>query len=607
MTELKKKEKRKKSRYMMTWVKIFFLIAGLLCMIKVITLEPSNQEKTLYLSTKTNGELSENGGVGVELLMNGEKVSITDYIESKNGIWEENSTGTEIVSRANSGQLELKLPWNAEIWLYMNSQNWLGTVSLDSESQDDQITFETNWERESWAVTNDYRIRKVFVSCAAFFLITSLWLFIYPKTSDQGKSNKIYWLFYICILARIFYFVNLSTYSIFNDSAGYMEYQFNSLRQPLYPYIIQMARYIFGEQRYLAGIVLWQMIIGIASAVLLYKALKLWLNDAIAFVTATFYGSVPILVEFEFCILTDSFSITFLVVWISLLLFYLKKPRYYLTILISIASFILVMIRPSNIILGIILLPFWGIRIFANKSTRKIEVCGLCSFAGYVILVLGYSWLVYIKTGYMGVSSAGMLNVLITLIMHNLWHADMSSEVELMINAYAKNGDGVWEIYQKVVGHLLLGGYEVPENDAYKQIQYYINDCIQRNLGGYIEYNYNYFMDTLSKQWAFIYPNGNMEFFQGVCLITWPLRFISVFLIFIIQFIYDMCIWIMKKKIRWITLGLSASGLGFFVGGVLGAPIEAERHSISIIPICIILIAFGVQGLIAKRDVADNN
>lgn len=603
MTELG--NKRKTSKCVITITKFLFLVIGLLFLSKAILLKPSTEEKKVYLNVSTNGELNEDSGVVIGIVVNGEQSPINPYIETKNGMWEELNGGGQILSR-NSGELELKLPWNAEIWFNMDNQNSQGTVFLSSESQNDQVVFETSWERQSLPVVNDYRMRKVFASCAAFFLITALLLFIYPKIAADRKNHKIYWIFYICIVLRIFYFINLSTYSIFNDSSGYMEYQFNSLRQPLYPYIIQMVRYIFGEQRYLTGIVLWQMASGIASVLLLYKALKLWIDDIIAFVAAVFYGSLPILVEFEFCILTDSFSITFLVVWISLLLFYLKKPRYYLTILISVFSFILVMIRPSNIILGMILLPFWGIRIFTNRSTRKIEICGLCSLAGYAVLVFGYSWLVYIKTGYMGISSAGMLNVLITLIMHDLWHADMSSEVEQMINFYAKNGDGVWEIYQKITANLLLGGYEVPKNNAYKQIQYYINDCIQRNLGGYIDYNYNYFMNTLVGQWAFVYPNGNMEFFQKICLMTWPLRFIFVFLTFIIQFIYDMYIWISKKKIRWITLGLSVSGLGFFIGGVLGAPIEAERHSISIIPICIILIAFGVQGLIAQRDVADN-
>lgn len=481
--------------------------------------------------------------------------------------------------------VQIKVPGNAKVELDFTKHAWSGKVLIEDKNGSKVVDLYSadSSEFQQQINTDYYKIKAIALLSCLLWIFTFLYA-IRTKLNYLVSRLKYSLGLMVAILVgfRILYWLMYSqNYSLFNDSDGYIKFVFDGLRTPLYSLTLSVFR-MLSPDSYLLYTVLFQSVLGILSVLVLYAALKKILNHQLAYCFCTFYGILPVLVNYESCILTESLSLSLLIIVISLLILYLDEERLWKALCIDAIAFLLAMIRPSHLIVGIVLVPFWLIRSFDKKKNKAANRAGLSGIALYGLLLLVYSYYSYIKIGVMGISNAGELNVLITLIMSGLYHCSGYDKMVAVIDASLLKSGDAWVAYQNVLKYV---------NGNYPLLKEYLDACVKQNLSGYISYNINYFLQVMGRQIAELYA-----YFKGPLLpilnqLFFPFPFVLLLLAMAMEFLNSLIVWIKDRKILWMKLGLSSMGLAYLVSGILGAPIEAPRHSIYAIPIFIIMLS----------------
>ena len=409
----------------------------------------------------------------------------------------------------------------------------------------------------------------------------------------------------IPIIFRLYYFETLNLVNKFNDTEGYLNSEINILRTPGYPLYIKILRE-FLKEKYLYGVVIGQTIIALVSIWCIYKFfINVLCKKELAVIGTLVYGCLPTLVNYEVCILTDSFSVSFLIIFLYFLSEYLINENLKNIIMINLICFFLIMIRPSNLFLLIILFLFWFIRIFTEKKKIYNTVGLMCSTI-IVICLFIYQYLVYVKCGLFSISYVGQLNQIITIIMNNWYiHPDYTE-----FSSYIQNLKEVQKLDDWTILNMFSEKF-LYLNHNYEQVSNYIKDCIFYNYMEYKVYLKNIWINIANESINSIYATSKNIFsqflFNSMNNLVFPFSFLQIFFLYLLSLIINIKYWICQKEIRWVNLGLSSFGLAYLIIGIFGAPIEMERHSICAVPIAIMTCTLFFQRILEYVEKNLNN
>ena len=211
------------------------------------------------------------------------------------------------------------------------------------------------------------------------------------------------------IIRLVYYSVLLNTQSY--DTAGYLNYHANilkgeteALRTPVYPYFIKLIG-LFGQQNLIDHIVTAQIVISFLSIILFYKIVQaFYKNRRVIFAASLLYGTMLPVINFDKLVLTESFAVIFGLLFIYMMVNYLQKPAHIKAWVITLFTFIAVMLRPSFIYLPVLITLFWLLRLMISKRDRKICLSGLAASVVVVLLIAGYSNLNEKNNGFNGIS-----------------------------------------------------------------------------------------------------------------------------------------------------------------------------------------------------------
>ena len=217
------------------------------------------------------------------------------------------------------------------------------------------------------------------------------------------------------IIRLIYYSVLLNTQSY--DTAGYLNYHANilrgeteSLRTPVYPYFIKLVG-LFGQQNLIDHIVAVQIVISFLSIILFYKVVQaFYKNRSVIFAASILYGAMLPVINFDKLVLTESFAVIFSLLFIYMMVNYLEKPAHIKAWVMTLFTFIAVMLRPSFIYLPVLITGFWVLRLIISKRDRKICVSGLAASVVVILLIAGYSRLNETNNGFNGISTVSNHN-----------------------------------------------------------------------------------------------------------------------------------------------------------------------------------------------------
>jgi hypothetical protein len=201
----------------------------------------------------------------------------------------------------------------------------------------------------------------------------------------------------ISILYRLFYFdfgIHGITYN--SDSVSYFATVdifkgiIDLYRTPVYPCIIHFFRNL-SEGYFLRNLVVFQHTILVLSIIPFYFVAKHIIQNRIVVIFITiFYGCWNYIIDQSININPEVLCVVGSILLLAIYVKYINNPSRHIAILISIFSFILIMLKPTYlIVLGIIII-FFVIRLIYHKEEKKIILLGLIGWMIAIAGVLGY-------------------------------------------------------------------------------------------------------------------------------------------------------------------------------------------------------------------------
>jgi len=458
---------------------------------------------------------------------------------------------------------------------------------------------------------------KILRIVASFGIAGSLFLIFLICHSSQNKNKLEQFVvkfgkhpmsvtLSFAVLFRVWYLSHFNSFVIYYDSKTYTRYNANIFlgetdvfRTPGYPYFLKLVHIITGNPNcdiaFYESLSLIQSFLSIVSIVILYLAgRKLFSNKYILSFCCLVYGIAPSVFTWDIIALTESFSLFCTVVLIYLVFSYLAKPSVFLAAFLGLYSFGMIMIRPSFIYLTAVFAVFFVSRFIFIRKERKKAVAGLLSVVLCIGMVFGYQGLNYKNHDYFAISSVSTTVNKLYVVMSHDWvdnkdYPVLSQHIGKQMEIY-EAGNWIPDIIEML-----------PYDFSYKEIDAYVNSCIEKHKADYNEYVANKFYylgaEDIAEQYTPI-PQGNDTFEKlspVVVKCTFPFTFADCYIIVIISIIWSVIVLCKKKRICWHVLGLSAIIFSHIFVSILGAMAEFERLSTMIIPAVLMLVFYFVD------------
>ncbi len=394
---------------------------------------------------------------------------------------------------------------------------------------------------------------------------------------NRVLSDDLFWLFLVCFSLRLLFYSNYSnTDGWFPDTKSYLNHnsnillgQIDVLRTPGYPYLIDFIR-LFGTEHLLYNIKLAQCIISFLTIIIFYRILTFILkNRRVVFFTTIVFSITPSISNLDVCVLTESLSLNAVVIFLYLIISYLKEPKYYKTAIIALYVFFLIMLRPSFIYLIILMLIFWILRALLYKSEWKLNLLGITTSIVSIFLIGGYSQLNYINNDFNGITAVSVRNQIQNIITYNIYENGNDPEITEAI----KNGSDF--------------------TYSYTRMSEFVQNCILNNPSIYIRKTLMKIID-LSQATTVImlakFKNGLLGI-PNLISNLFSISFLNLYFIILLDFVYIIVRWIKTKQISWLKLVLWLFIAGQFATIIFGSFTEYQRLFVPVLP-CIIIILF---------------
>lgn len=203
-----------------------------------------------------------------------------------------------------------------------------------------------------------------------------------PNIWDFFRKN---WLWCVVILVTVFsricWYGTFNPYMLFPDSNGYMEFDTLAMikgewvngRAPLYGVFLDFLEFIF-PAHFLTVASAVQVITSAISIFILAKLLiRIGIGTPWCQFCVLFYGVTPAVWGWDTCILTESFSLSGVIVFFYFTVKYIQDHRFLDGVLSNFIALILLFLRPQFLIYLALLLVFYVLKLFFpyNKAERR--------------------------------------------------------------------------------------------------------------------------------------------------------------------------------------------------------------------------------------------
>jgi hypothetical protein len=207
-------------------------------------------------------------------------------------------------------------------------------------------------------------------------------------------------------------------------------------RTPVYPVFLALCRSIAGEEYSFRLVAVIQYIFTLISVYYYYHICRfLFRSTLLVFFSCVAYIFIVLLKEDcnASYILTEPLSVFATVFFFYGLISYVKNPVYYKAILLGLGLLVIIMLRPAFSIFLPILLLFWLGQIVFFRISWKKSVAGLLATCLSVLLILGYSHLVWQKSGVFSITHISTFNLFCCVVQSRLYEQSDNREMYEMI------------------------------------------------------------------------------------------------------------------------------------------------------------------------------
>lgn len=590
-------------------------------------------DNTITITTLESKDSSSQGFetwlLGIEV--DGKSIDLQS-IDSQQGFNYRQESGVLIANALEEvGSLSLKVQGGNSVNIHLGKHSYSGMVQIRSDSKIeiinlyDEVGSDILYHiepivRKSSAIYNSIML----LICLVILCYINMWIltFVYLKFLKQKskvriKNNNyhmksilniyvskslafvyenkgIILVFISILLVRLIYLITNQIAYLYPDSWGYMEYDFNKLfsldfsngRTPIYPMILRIFKIVFGESNYLNFVCYFQMIVSFIATVYFYKTLKLISNKKWLILSITFFfGASNAFSGYDFVILTESLALSGTIFLIYHLFRYLKTNSIKNGVHAIFISLILTFLRPSFLLLVIILLAFW---IVQQLITKKKEIFKLIFFSliscGVIFL---YSYFFFNSMGIFTISDP-MPRQLLVIAIDRGYHLD-SADTEYVnyVESCIKENEDPWYTVNKALPYFGL-----------KRTQDYAKECIKNNFSVYIRdlvyisginANYDFVSYNIPKE------NISKEILtlRNLCIglfdVLKPIHGLVLALYFIVITLKGL---FKDKKMFWLPCGFGVFILLIFISSMIATCGEYIRTMIHVYPFIYIGIAY---------------
>lgn len=418
----------------------------------------------------------------------------------------------------------------------------------------------------------------------------------------QLKLPKLKNIWFILVVLALHLLV-VSCYeesAFMGDTPSYLNYpqnilrgEINPSRTPIYPYFIKLSTLLIGDP--IHGTIVFQTILSLATIVVFYLiSLRLFKSPVTARVTTLFFSCNPSLASWDKCILTESLSITLIVLMLWQVILLVDQPGIKRMIMITFLVLLSIFTRPSFVLLIPVFIVFWFILFGLKKLDQRLLVIGLFSQLFIGICILLYSFGNSQQNGYFSLSNIPIGNVVRILAENNLHQHGNDQEITNILESYL-NGEPT----EKTV-------YDLPNNRVYQ----FVKTAILNQPGKFSLICFKKFFilnsSTISVHFAQQKSHAAGYLIPRLFLALTSLPFYIIHLALVIGLIW----FIRQFKTQSINTFFSFVSLFVFQQLVmiyLAAPSEYFRLFVPAIPAALLMCGFLVERYILPKNFIEEN
>ena len=408
-------------------------------------------------------------------------------------------------------------------------------------------------------------------------------------TSKKEFRTNIFALmiFVLVLIVQLLFYSKLVSAQMTNDSYNYVSLTINSLltegvdklRVPLYPIIIDICRQLTTNYKILICIL--QIILFYISSIFMYLIMKkINKNKIFNLLIVLIYSCAPYVLVYNQAILTESFSLSLITIWIYQTLKVLETNSNKRFLAISIEAFILIMLKPVFLYLLVILIAYPIIlKIKKMEFKRKILIAFIP-----IVLTLMYALAFYNKYEIFTISATSINQKFIISIQRKYYEYDPNNEISKIIIDNKERNE--WEILSEVYAsnyslkqineynHLVFknNANKVPHDTL--DLMYKISD--QKYLGDYytIKDKYNYDQEN------YVYKSK----FVGIMFSIYDLKIMNIYVLIVIALFINIVKLIKTKRLPIIDLLLLGMIAMPLIIAILSTNAEYPRTSCLLLP-----------------------
>jgi hypothetical protein len=422
-------------------------------------------------------------------------------------------------------------------------------------------------------------------------------------------SAELFWVFVISAIVRAIYYSTLfATRQV--DTASYINYHANiltgqteALRTPVYPYFIKLIA-LFGTGNLINNVATAQIIISYLSIILFYKTARLILKKRWMVIAASLLNGVMLpVINFDKVIITESLSVSYIVLFMYLLAGYLHTPKISKAVILTLSVFIAIMLRPSFIYLVPLIASFWLFRLIMIRAERKVCLAGFGALVMAIILLVGYSYLNQRNFGFNGISVVTNNNQMTVMIRTGLCENGNDPQIS---NAIKNN---FRQLHKKVVPKDSL--INIMEKFDHERVHKFLLNCMVNQKGAYAAHIFGV---TVSLQNENIFTNYATHKSTILAHKVDAIEYSVFHINFIFLYVFlSLCLvllavkWLKTKLVPWLNLFLWLIAIAQIAVAIIGGYDEYQRLIVAAIPALAILLFFCMDELciVLKRSTPD--
>ncbi|MBP5655256.1 MAG: glycosyltransferase family 39 protein [Clostridiales bacterium] len=367
------------------------------------------------------------------------------------------------------------------------------------------------------------------------------------------------------------------------------------LRTPVYPLFLHLCKKISPENVNRLAVTI-QIVVFFISMWFFFRLVRQFTSNSVLCAAGTIlYGCMTPITAFNFLMLTESFSISGLVIFAYLLVLFIKERKVWMyTVCIAMTLF-LTLLRPSAVYLFVVVvcaaIPS-VIDIIRKKINWKEKrfLAPPIAFAICLASLLGYMSMNRDYNNYFGLSYVSEMNKYYDVVQADIWHDNPDTEMVAAIQQ--KFDEGAGALTAAIDTELAFRNMDTEPD---RLIEFNRN-AIDQNTGKYVYYlakkvltmGYNHMEYNLSNDSYFFKEEGNKEILWAGDLMDFNVNY--VYFIFLLSAIGIVAVAVRKKHILWSEIMIALIIGGQLAVNILAGPAEFHRLNAPCYPFSLLMV-----------------